>query len=80
MNSNVISLKNDPIEYWQSHNNNILKEIALKHISIVGTSVPCERLFSKPGIIMTEHRNRLLGKRLSKLLFLNSLNLKDWYF
>lgn len=80
INSNVISFKHDPIIYWQSQTNHILKEIALKYLSIIGTSVPSKRLFSKAGLIMTETRNRLQGKRLSKLLFLNSLELNDWHF
>jgi len=79
INSGVISFKDDPIEYWQLQSNQFLKQIALKHLSIVGTSVPSERLFSKAGIIMTETRNRLLEKRLSKLLFLSSLELDEWY-
>lgn len=64
VNSNVIPLKHDPIEYWQSQTNHILRDIVLKYISIIGTSVPSERLFSKAGLIITETRNRLQGKRL----------------
>jgi len=79
INSSVISFKDDPIEYWQLQSNQFLKQIALKHLSIVGTSVPSERLFSKAGLIMIETRNHLLGKRLSKLLFLSSLELDEWY-
>jgi len=77
INSSVISFKDDPIEYWQLQSNQFLKQIALKHLSIVSTSVPSERLFSKAGLIMTETRNRLLGKRLYKLLFLSSLELDE---
>lgn len=80
VNSNVIPLKYDPIEYWQSQINHILRDIVLKYISIIDTSIPSERLFSKAGLIITETRNCLEGKRLSKLLFLNSLELKDWHF
>jgi len=45
VNSSVIPLQHDPIEYWQSQTNDILRKIALKYISIIGTSVPSERLF-----------------------------------
>lgn len=55
-----------------------LYEIAIKYLSIVGTSVPSERLFSKAGNILTEKRSRLSGTRLSKLIFLSSLDEIYW--
>ncbi|KYQ51737.1 hypothetical protein ALC60_09152 [Trachymyrmex zeteki] len=55
-----------------------LYKIALEYLVIVGTSVPCERLFSKAGDIITEKRNRLKGKRASKIIFLSSLNKEYW--
>lgn len=75
----TIPLSSDVFLYWKNamicdH----LKKIAFKHLTTVATSVPSERLFSRAGAIMTEYRNRLQGKRLSKLLFLNSLDLNDW--
>ncbi|KAF0744863.1 zinc finger BED domain-containing protein 1-like, partial [Aphis craccivora] len=46
--------------------------LAKKYLSIVATSVPCERLFSEGGTIISKKRNRLSSERLSQLLFLNS--------
>ncbi|XP_030750852.1 zinc finger BED domain-containing protein 4-like [Sitophilus oryzae] len=71
----VRSLKEDPQEIWDEMKTvypNLYK-LAQKYISVVATSVPSERLFSKAGATMTKNRNRLTGKRLSKLLFLGSL-------
>jgi zinc finger BED domain-containing protein 1 (E3 SUMO-protein ligase ZBED1) len=55
-----------------------LYKVAIAHLSILATSVPSERLFSKAGNTITQRRNRLTGKRLSKLLFLNSLDKLQW--
>ncbi|GFU26054.1 hypothetical protein TNCV_5105281 [Trichonephila clavipes] len=48
------------------------------HMSIVGSSVPCERLFSIAGNIASEERNRLDPTRFDRLLFLKSLDIKHW--
>lgn len=75
-----IDLEMDPLRYWSVYSTiqPELSGIAVKFLSIVGTSVSSERVFSKAGIIMNETRNRLLPKRLNKLLFLNSLDFDDW--
>lgn len=48
-----------------------LYKIAFKYLTIVGTSVPSERIFSKAAQIVNHQRNRMKG--ISKLLFLQSL-------
>ncbi|XP_070159825.1 E3 SUMO-protein ligase ZBED1-like isoform X3 [Polyergus mexicanus] len=75
---------------WEFHDNLIANdmqsndpselhlELPVKHLNIIATSVPSERLFSKAGALKTERRNRLSGKRLNMLLFLGSLSEKDW--
>ncbi|KAF2886188.1 hypothetical protein ILUMI_19985 [Ignelater luminosus] len=73
--SPVTPIKGDPIEIWD-HMQTVfpcLYKLAMKHLPIVATSVPSERLFSEAGAIITREKNRLLGSRLSKLLFLNSV-------
>lgn len=53
----VVHLNYDPILYWQEQKNSIYHQvhsIAVKYRSIVGSSVPCERLFS----IAEKHCNR----------------------
>ncbi|XP_034936406.1 uncharacterized protein [Chelonus insularis] len=72
-------LNTDPIQYWAHEQNTPeLSQIALKYLSIVATSAPCERLFSMAGNVQTRIRNRLTGEHLSNLLFLKSLDLSDW--
>lgn len=59
----------DPILYW-TRNQNQLKEIALKYLSIPGTSTPSERLFSIAGQTVTEKRSRLSADHIDALLFI----------
>lgn len=75
LNSPVAAMKKSPIEVWEELNTVYpsLYPHAKKYLGIVATSVPSERLFSKAGATITQERNRLTGKRLSKLLFLNSI-------
>lgn len=77
----IIPLKSNPIEYWISYNatSKHLSSIALEHLSVVGTLVPSERMFSRTGNIMTDNRNCFKGDRLSRLLFLSSLDISDWH-
>lgn len=82
LNQPIIPRQNDPLKYWQTvkHAYPVLFKIAKKYLSVVATSVPSERLFSKAGIIKSESKNRLTPKRLNILLFLGSLNYEDWEF
>lgn len=74
----VSDLKADPLKIWDSMKELYpsLYPVARNYLSLVATSVPSERLFSKAGSIANFKRNRLLTKRLNKLLFLNSRALK----
>lgn len=68
-------LKNNPLEDWEQMKPTypFLYKEARKYLMIVGSSVPCERLFSKAGATVTQTRNRLSGKHLEKLLFLGNV-------
>ncbi|KAH9634429.1 hypothetical protein HF086_008263 [Spodoptera exigua] len=74
-------LNENPLEIWQDLKIQfpMLYKIAFKYLTIVGTSVPSERLFSKAAQIVNQQRNRMKGKRLSKLLFLQSLSKEHWF-
>lgn len=80
LNSPVMDRKKCPLKLWQQLKALYLHlyQISLKYFVVVGTSVPCERLFSKAGDVITEKRNRFKGKRASKIIFLSSLNEIYW--
>lgn len=69
-----------PIIWWQQnclkYPNLQIYPKALKLLSVLGTSVPSERLFSKAGETIPQKRSSLQGKRLSKLLFLQCIHSK----
>lgn len=72
----------DPFKYWQALKfvYPTLFAVAMRYLSVVATSVPSERVFSKAGIIKSDLRSRLSGKRLNSLLFLGSLPEENWGF
>ncbi|XP_066590536.1 uncharacterized protein [Prorops nasuta] len=72
-----IEINSCPIAFWNS-NDTALSEIGKKYLSVIATSVPCERIFSKAGRIVTEARNRLTANHLQQLVFLGSLSPEDW--
>lgn len=67
-----------PLKYWKSHPFSPLRKLAERYLTVIATSVPCESLFSRAGIIMTDLRNRLTPRHLQNILFLNSLPEEDW--
>lgn len=76
----LIPLNENPLEWWKSNSHAYprLHQIAIKYLSVVATSVPSERLFSKAGLTATKQRSRIKPKRLSKILFLNSIDRNLW--
>lgn len=73
MNEPLINRHEDPLKWWTAHKLLYprLFIIVKKRLCILATSVPCERLFSKAGLVITERRNRMLASKSSKVLFLN---------
>ncbi|XP_054861274.1 zinc finger BED domain-containing protein 4-like [Amphiprion ocellaris] len=63
----------DPLQYWKNNQKTYphLYQLALKFLCTPSSSVPCERVFSQAGELMSKKRNRLGAKTLQKLLFLN---------
>ena len=74
----MVELNENPLETWNDLKIQLPKPyaVAYKYLTMVGTSVSSERLFSKAAQIVNQQRNRLQGKRLNKLLFLQSLTKK----
>lgn len=63
----------DPLQYWKNNQKTYphLYQLALKYLCTPSSSVPCERVFSKAGELVSKRRNRLGAKTLQKTLFLN---------
>lgn len=81
LNRPVCSRDTNPLEEWEKYKIIYphIYEIAREHLGILATSVPCERLFSKAGLIITQQRNRLSSDHLNQQLFLQSLSEYDWF-
>lgn len=63
----------DPLQYW-FEKRDIFSEflpLIFEYFCIPGSSVPCERMFSRSGYIVTERRNRLKPTNVQILTFLN---------
>ncbi|KAK1900426.1 Zinc finger BED domain containing protein 1 [Dissostichus eleginoides] len=63
----------DPLNYWQTqkHVYPNLHKLAVTFLCTPASSVPCERVFSKAGEVVSKKRNRLSPKTVEKILFLN---------
>ena len=67
--SDVLPRSENPLKFWEKNKENWppLHNLAMKYLCIQATSVPCERLLSKTGSIITEKRNRLKAKNVNSL-------------
>ncbi|XP_050314913.1 E3 SUMO-protein ligase ZBED1-like [Anthonomus grandis grandis] len=69
----LVPRSKNPCEWWSENRYYypLLSEIFQDTFCAIATSVPCERLFSKAGQIITERRNRINSNKASMLIFLN---------
>lgn len=69
----VIPRDRDALVWWQQHEQTFpaLSKLAVRYLGITATSVPAERMFSKAGEVLSKKRNRLKGKTVNMILFLN---------
>lgn len=69
----LLSRHENPLLWWSERKSVYprLYEIAKRRLCIVATSVPCERLFSKAGQVVSDRRSNLESDKISKILFLN---------
>lgn len=69
----ILPRKENPLIWWQNRALLYprLSVLARKYLCMIATSVPSERIFSKAGQVINERRNRLKGKIVEQLLFLN---------
>ncbi|XP_055522726.1 E3 SUMO-protein ligase ZBED1-like [Wyeomyia smithii] len=64
----------DPLAWWETrkHVYPRLHQIMLRRLCVPATSVPCERIFSKTGQLVTEKRSRLSSKHIAEMIFVNA--------
>lgn len=64
----------NPSQWWQDHKVIYphLAELYITKCNIVATSVPCERVFSKTGLIIGQRRCNLKARKVEQLTFLNA--------
>jgi hypothetical protein len=64
----------DPLHWWNARKALYprLYTVVEKRLCVVATSLPCERIFSKAGQILSEMRSRIKSSKLSIILFLNT--------
>jgi len=69
----LINRFEDPLKLWTVHKALYPRLFIMirKRLCVTATSVPCERLFSKAGMVITEKRSRMLATKSSQVLFLN---------
>lgn len=69
----VIARNQDPFKWWkdQSYNYPNLSILAKNILCHLGTSVPCERIFSSTGLVLNDRRCRLKSDKVNMLLFLH---------
>lgn len=74
LNEEYLDRKEDPLQWWQErrHVYPHLYTYILKRFCIVATSVPCERVFSGTGQIISQRRTLLKPSKVSKLIFLHN--------
>ena len=73
LNEPLISRTENPLVWWAERKKVYprLYELVKRRLCITATSVPCERIFSKAGQVVSEKRSRLTTSKISQILFLN---------
>lgn len=73
LNQPLISRAENPLVWWAERKKVYprLYTLVKRRLCIMATSVPCERIFSKAGQVVSERRSRLSISKISQILFLN---------
>ena len=76
----VVKDKVDPLGWWKSHKvtHPLLAKLAQTYLAVNGSSTESERIFSLTGFLTSGRRNRLSGRMLEAILFLNSCSRTPW--
>lgn len=74
--TNLLKRKSCPLTWWKEHKLYFpdLSKIFRSKCGIVTTSVPCERIFSKTGNILSDRRCSLKCGKVRQIVFLNANN------
>jgi hypothetical protein len=69
----IIKRSQNPLMWWKERKFTYprLFELMKTRLCIPATSVPCERVFSKAGLTISDKRSRLSAQKVQKLLFIN---------
>lgn len=67
-----LPIHENPLKWWKDNEKHfpVIAKIAKKYLSIPATSVPCERVFSDAGNIITKKRSSLKCEMAEKLIML----------
>lgn len=69
----IIQRRSCPMEWWKMRTLVYphLAEIVKKHACMMATSVPCERVFSQSGQLLSDRHSRLKAKNVQMVMFLH---------
>ncbi|KAL4130609.1 hypothetical protein QTP88_008030 [Uroleucon formosanum] len=72
LNNPIIGFEQDPLDWWNLNKTTypIMFVSAKKAMTVQATSVASERIFSKGGCVLTDHRASLTNEHASQLIFL----------
>lgn len=68
----VVNINESPLQWWALNKNSYPHLAILTRLkqNALATSVPCERLFSVAGNILSERRTRLGVRKVQQMLFI----------
>ena len=72
-----LTIEEDPLEWlkYRKQKYPLIFQLSRKYFSVMGTSTPAERVFSKMGRVLTKSRMSMKGDLFSSLMFLSDCNL-----
>lgn len=74
LNDSLLPRQECPNKWWRNHHFAYpnLRKVFQEHGCIIATSVPCERIFSKSGQLISDRRTNLQPAKVMKIMFLNA--------
>lgn len=74
LNEPLIPRVHDPLEWWAKNGKRYprLLRVVKKYFCLISNSVPCERIFSKMGLIIKDRRASLSSKKAGMIGFITS--------